>query len=37
MESVIDFANALNALDTDGVPVREHLDSHKQRIPRGCA
>ena len=25
MESVIDFANALNALDTDGVPVREHL------------
>ena len=25
MESVIDFANALNALDTEGVPVREHL------------
>ena len=25
MESVIDFANALNALDTEGVPVREHI------------
>ena len=25
MESVIDFANALNELDTEGVPVREHI------------
>ena len=25
MESVIDFANALGAINTDGVPVREHL------------
>ena len=25
MESVIDFANALNELDTEGVPVKEHI------------